>query len=61
MSKTPEKTAQMEIMQGLADIATGKISHVYRGICPDALEGHDKRDDECPACKILMRYDALKP
>ena len=39
----------------LVDVGTGKIAHLNMGLCPDVVEGHDTRDDDCPACKILMR------
>lgn len=45
------------LIADLRDIATGKTQHVYAGICPDLMEGHDTRDDECPACKVLLRAD----
>ncbi|MCV4061232.1 hypothetical protein OD781_08805 [Pseudomonas aeruginosa] len=41
----------------LYHIATGQTPHVYNGMCPDALEGHAVRDDECPACKAIIRFE----
>lgn len=38
-------------------VSTGQIPHIYQGMCPDAVEGASSRDDECPACKILMKAD----
>lgn len=39
-------------------VASGLIGHSYNGSCPDALIGHDKRDEDCPACRVIMRIDA---
>ena len=48
------------IATDLAKIATDEIRHLYMGACPDQVDGHHLRDDECPACQILMRYDAIE-
>ena len=44
----------------LVDVGTGKIAHLNMGLCPDVVEGHDTRDHECPACKILVRAEAAR-
>lgn len=43
-----------KLIAQLIEVATAKIPHVYNGMCPDAVEGHDVRDTECPACKVLL-------
>jgi len=37
----------------LRDVATGKIKHVFNGLCPDDIEGPNVRDPDCMACQIL--------
>lgn len=49
-----------ELVHDLAGIAVGRIVHVFNGSCPDQVEGESARDDECPACRILLRVDALR-
>lgn len=41
--------------QGLEAIATGQIRHQYAGACPDLIEGATVRDEECPACQVLLQ------
>lgn len=43
-----------KLIAQLIEVATAKIAHAYNGMCPDAVEGHDVRDDECPACRVLI-------
>jgi nitrogen regulatory protein PII-like uncharacterized protein len=47
----------LAMVMALYHIATGKTPHSYNGMCPDSLEGHAVRDDECPACKAIMRFE----
>lgn len=44
----------LDHIEGLTLIATGQVMHLYRGMCPDGVEGTATRDPECPACKLLM-------
>lgn len=49
--------AKLELAQhirNLVRIATGDIKHLYRGQCPDDVEGGNVRDCKCPACLILI-------
>jgi len=57
MSDTKDR-AEPTVIDDLARIATGSLTHDYNGQCPDDVEGHDSRDPECPACQVLLRYDA---
>jgi len=41
----------------LIDVATGRIPHIYQGTCPDVIEGHQVRDEECPACRIVIEAE----
>lgn len=41
------------VVQALIEVAVGKVQHLYRGTCPDAIEGFDSRDPQCPACQVL--------
>jgi hypothetical protein len=50
----------LALIHDLAGVAVGRTVHVFNGACPDQVEGELVRDDECPACQILMRLDALK-
>lgn len=54
-----EKQTQ-SLIGDLVDVGTGKITHLNMGLCPDTVEGHDTRDHECPACKILVRAEAAR-
>ena len=38
--------------------AEGRVQHIHAGSCPSELDGHDKRDDECPVCQALMALEA---
>lgn len=49
-----------ELVLDLEGIAVGRTAHVFNGSCPDQVEGEMVRDDECPACQILLRLDAHK-
>ncbi|WP_065961246.1 hypothetical protein [Curtobacterium sp. UCD-KPL2560] len=44
----------MNALQNLIDVATGKTMHLFDGPCPDHVEGWDSRDDECPACRVIV-------
>jgi len=46
-----------QIIHDLADVASGRIAHVYRGACPDDVEGDKVRDADCPACQALISAD----
>lgn len=54
-----EKQAE-PLIRDLIDVGTGKIAHLNMGLCPDVVEGHDTRDHDCPACKILVRAEAAR-
>lgn len=47
-----------EIVRKLMFVATGQLSHVYNGECPDPISP-TSRDRNCPACAILMAADAI--
>ena len=34
--------------------AEGRAPHVGSGACPDAIEGPDTRDPDCPVCAALV-------
>jgi hypothetical protein len=40
--------------ESLRDVAAGRVEHRYMGGCPDALEGYEVRDPDCPACAVLV-------
>lgn len=42
--------------KSLARVADGTVPHVFNGMCPDAVEGHDSRDPDCPACQALILF-----
>lgn len=48
----------LDALAGLYAVATGQISHVNFGSCPDILEGALVRDSDCPACQLLQAADA---
>lgn len=55
---TTRTSISLDAVAGLYAVATGQLSHVNCGSCPDILEGAHVRDDECPACQLLMAADA---
>lgn len=42
---------------GVLQLLTRQLEHVNNGLCPDIIEGGDVRDDECPACQVLLQLD----
>ncbi|SIQ99017.1 hypothetical protein [Aquipseudomonas alcaligenes] len=50
-------TLPADVLAGLYAVCSGQVLHVYMGLCPDALEGAEERDDECPACLAMMAAD----
>ena len=42
----------------LFDVATGKIPHLYAGLCPDSVNGPESRDPDCPACQAIAAAEA---
>lgn len=55
---TQNAPISLEAVAGLYAVATGQLTHVNCGSCPDILEGALIRDDECPACQLLLAADA---
>lgn len=51
-------SAPVDVVQALIEVAVGKVQHLYRGTCPDAIEGFDSRDPHCPACRVLTAAQA---
>ena len=47
-------SALVEHIDVLTKIATGELKHAFNGGCPDAVEGPNVRDPECPACQALL-------
>lgn len=43
----------LERVRRLEQIADGRMQHLYRGSCPDQVEGPEIRDPDCRACEIL--------
>ena len=56
-----EDSTLRQLLRDLYDVATEqRIQHVtYPGKCPEPATGtHHWRDDQCPACQVLMRAAA---
>lgn len=49
--------AHQGLVLDLLRVATGGIPHAYNGLCPEAVEGAEVRDPDCPACRVLMAAD----
>ena len=47
-----ERNAALEHNRELIKVGTHEIDHLFNGACPD-VGGHDYRDPDCPACKVL--------
>lgn len=58
---TMKTRIQSTLSRDLIAIATGKIRHRYMGGCPDTVDGHDRRDKTCRACRIIIRAEAGSP
>jgi hypothetical protein len=54
-SEEPEATTNR------GDIARRVMDHRYAGLCPDAVEGWDRRDPDCSACSALDALGAEEP
>lgn len=52
-------TIPTDLILRLFDVVTCKIQHLYNGQCPDAVEGPNVRDDDCPACKVMIECGRL--
>lgn len=48
-----------QVIRRLIDVCTNRTQHVGMGMCPDSIEGHDVRDDECPACAAIAAAEKL--
>ncbi|ATB63309.1 hypothetical protein CLJ08_01160 [Pseudomonas mosselii] len=48
-----------ELIDRLRTIGARNVFHVNNGSCPDEVEGHTARDNDCPACQALMDADVL--
>lgn len=48
-----------ELIDRLRTIGARNVFHVNNGSCPDEVEGHAARDNDCPACQALMDADVL--
>ena len=43
------------IIADLIAVGSGEIRHRYMGQYPDAVDGHQRRDKSCAACRVLLR------
>jgi hypothetical protein len=50
---TEERDGLLAVNTQLVKIGTGELRHMFRGQCPDEVEGFDVRDPGCPACGLL--------
>ena len=55
----PDASVLVEaLLMDAVGVTSGLIAHEYNGSCPDAVNGHDKRDEDCPACQVVLRIEA---
>ncbi|EMY3672581.1 hypothetical protein AAIQ05_000375 [Pseudomonas aeruginosa] len=47
-------TVSESALDTLSRFATGNVKHLNNGLCPDAFEGHEARDPDCPVCRALL-------
>ncbi|MBG5700389.1 hypothetical protein GHT69_19910 [Pseudomonas aeruginosa] len=47
-------TVSESALDTLRRFAIGKVMHLNNGLCPDAFEGHEARDPDCPVCRALI-------
>lgn len=45
-----------KIIKKLIAVATGKIPHLYRGLCPEDFDP-DSRDNGCEACMVIIEAE----
>ncbi len=50
--------AANDLLHSLMLVACGATQHRYEGGCPDETDP-TRRDRDCPACRVLLRADAL--
>lgn len=50
--------AKDEEIARLRAVVDGRVNHVYNGLCPDLVQGHDTRDPECTACAALGDHES---
>ncbi|EMH4468486.1 hypothetical protein ACKEQ2_003262 [Pseudomonas aeruginosa] len=47
-------TVSVSALDTLRKAALGEVQHLNNGLCPDAFEGHEARDPDCPVCRALL-------
>ena len=47
------------LIKRLIDVATGATGHLNNGMCPDFITGNNSRDEDCPACQVLIEADRI--
>ncbi|HBN9276941.1 hypothetical protein [Pseudomonas aeruginosa] len=47
-------TVSVSALDTLRKAALGEVQHLNNGLCPDAFEGHEARDPDCPVCRALI-------
>ena len=47
------------LIKQLIDVATGAAGHLNNGMCPDFITGNNSRDEDCPACQVLIEADRI--
>ncbi|HCW0208308.1 TPA: hypothetical protein OW314_006110 [Pseudomonas aeruginosa] len=47
-------TVSESALDTLRKAASGEVKHLNNGLCPDAFEGHEARDPDCPVCRALL-------
>ncbi|EPX2184305.1 hypothetical protein ACWX0M_006364 [Pseudomonas aeruginosa] len=47
-------TVSASALDTLRKAALGEVQHLNNGLCPDAFEGHEARDPDCPVCRALI-------
>lgn len=60
-SASPVEDARTKALDTLIAHAEGRICRTNAGSCPDIMEGHDVRDDDCPVCQALIAVQSDRP
>ena len=47
------------LIRQLIGVATGATGHLNNGMCPDFITGNNSRDEDCPACQVLIAADRI--
>ena len=49
-----------DLLRECIPILNDTIKHNWgSGLCPDGVDGHDRRNPDCPVCRVLIKIESL--